>query len=166
MGLGVDTAIEGSDSPGAELGLQVDEGLAAGVGEDEVEVGEAVGGDVGDWLAFMDSVEGDRGIEVIEDVKAAVVFEEGGGGRERIGAVGSYDTDFGVAKIFHHLGASFFPRFIKNDAGARNFLEVAILGIEGEIAFVEDGSVAASDEGAEEASPKRGVAVAPGRGNR
>jgi len=137
---------------------------ASGVRQDEIEIGKSVGGDVGDGLPFVECVEGDGSIQVIKHAKPSMVMEDSAGGRERIGAVGSYDTDVGVAKIFRYLGANFFPSFVENDAGAGNFREVAILGVEGEVSFIEDGKMAALDKGAKQCTPERGVAIAPGRG--
>ncbi len=160
--LGIDMAVKRRHPPRAQASRQPLQRGAAGEAEHEIEVAQAPRSDIGESLAFLDPRQGDRRVEVIEQLEGRGAGEHQLGRRDAIRAVGGHDGDVRARRLAQGVAPHLLPLGIEDEPSVRYLAEVARPGVIAHVLFEEDDPAAAPGEALDEPAPERRMTVSPG----
>jgi hypothetical protein len=162
MDLGINPAIERSDTLSAEARPQFSERASAGVTEDEIEPPQAVGWEIRNADSLFKSPKSDGRVQIVKELDGGGVSDEVG----CTGAVGAIAGHDRCVSMFQNAGcllANVIKVFIKTQRyTCWRFPAIPVFGVIRNIAFIENDGVVLGCQCLQEASPKGGVSVTPG----
>ena len=157
----VDAAVERHRALGAEVLADRVERTAAGEAEDEVEARVAVVRQVLHVLSACEPVEGNRGVEVVEDAQEVALGGDEVGRDDGVGAVRGDDAGIRLAQLPFGALRDLIPLAIEDEVVAVSLVKVAGVGVVRDIVLEENGAMTHRAEGPQERPPDRGVTVPP-----
>ena len=153
VSLGIDTAIQGSNSPGSQTIPQLVQRLATRITQNQIEIPQPARSKIRDRSAGLNTLERHRRVQVIEHAHPRLGFEHALCRDDRVGAIRGHNGNIRVAEMPLHVRGRIVPFAEQPQLPMVPLNEISVGGVIRHVAFEKHDRVAPPGQCAAQTSP-------------
>ena len=161
MHVGVDMPVERRHPAGAEPLAQRGQRSPSRVAQHHIVIRESVRAHIGGPFRTVERRQGHGRVEIIEGADGTPGGDDEALGLGRVGAIGGDERDIGLIHRGLRDRRGPAPLGVEDQRAAREFVQVAVLRVEGQVPLEEGDVMPAARQRPHEAAPEGRVPVAP-----